>query len=69
MAQVSIRDGRTLMVNVFDEQTSSAVEKAIRGAGLNLNPIAETAGKLRIPVPKPSKETRDRMREVSVAPF
>lgn len=66
LAQVSVRDGRALVVSVYDEETSKAVEKAIRGAGLNLNPIAEGNGKLLVPIPKASDETRAALREVSL---
>lgn len=64
LAQVSVRDGRTMFVTTFDEQVSSAVEKAIRNAGLSLNPITEGKGRLRIPISKPSKESRLAMKEV-----
>ena len=38
VAQVSAPDPRTLLVNVFDPNIVSMVDKAIRGAGLDLNP-------------------------------
>lgn len=59
-----MRDGRTLMVSVFDDATTGAVEKAIRGAGIGLNPVSEGGGRMRIPVPKPSQETRMALKEV-----
>ncbi len=39
-------------------QLANAIGDAIRGANLNLNPIVE-GNILRVPIPKPSKETRD----------
>lgn len=65
LAQVSVRDARTMFITTFDDRTVSAVEKAVRSAGLNLNPIVETDGRLRIPVPKPNNESRKAMKEVS----
>lgn len=66
VAQVSVRDGRTLSVSVFDSAGTQAVERAIRSAGLNLNPVVEGAGRLRVPVPRPSRETRDAMRKTAL---
>ena len=39
-------------------QMASAIADAIRDAGLNLNPAVDGSA-VRVPVPKPSKETRD----------
>ncbi|KAF9998014.1 hypothetical protein BGZ65_006441 [Modicella reniformis] len=64
LAQVSIKDAKTLMINVNDAEDTSfpqlvvAVEKAIREAGLNLNPIADNKA-VKVPVPKPTKEVRE----------
>lgn len=66
VAQVSVRDGRTLFVTTFDEGLASHVEKAVRGAGMNLNPISEGKGRFRIPIAKPSNESRRAMRDVSL---
>lgn len=64
LAQVSVRDGRTLSVSVFDPSVAAAVEKGIRGAGLNLNPVPDGNSKIRVPIPRPTKETREAMRKV-----
>lgn len=64
VAKVSVRNSRTLSISVFDNALSSAVEKAIRGAGLNLNPVSENDGRLTVPVPKPSKDTKEALRKV-----
>lgn len=66
LAQVSVRDGRTLVVSVFDEGTSTAVERAIRAAGLNLNPVAEGPAKLKVPVPKQTEKAREALAKVSL---
>ncbi|KAF9991455.1 hypothetical protein BGZ79_004450 [Entomortierella chlamydospora] len=51
LAQVSIKDAKTLIVNVSDTELITSVEKAIREAGLNLNPIADNKA-VKVPVPK-----------------
>lgn len=60
-----MRDGRTLLVSVFDEGTSNAVERAIRAAGLNLNPICDGPSKLKVPIPKPTEKAREGYAKVS----
>ncbi|RCH99977.1 hypothetical protein CU098_011539 [Rhizopus stolonifer] len=60
LAQVTVRDPQTLMVTVHDSDYTSAVDKSIREAGLNLNPIIDNKG-IKVPIPKPSKESRDKM--------
>lgn len=64
LAQVSVKDGRTLFITTYDENVVSAVEKAVRNAGLNLNPINEGRGRLRVPVVKQSKESRSAIKEL-----
>jgi ribosome recycling factor len=50
---------RTLYIRVADAlQVATAISNAIRDAGLNLNPAVE-GNVIRVPVPKPSKESRD----------
>lgn len=61
---MSVKDGRTLSVNVFDEQVTGAVEKAIRGAGLNLNPVRDGQGRLKVPVPKQTEKARESLAKV-----
>ncbi|KAI9591743.1 ribosome recycling factor domain-containing protein [Syncephalis fuscata] len=58
LAQVSVRDPLMLVVTTYDPSMISAVDKAIRSAGLNLNPTVD--GKLlRVPIPKMTKQIRD----------
>ncbi|KAF9176694.1 hypothetical protein BGZ50_009836 [Haplosporangium sp. Z 11] len=66
IAQISIKDAKTLMVNVSDVELITAVEKAIREAGLNLNPIADNKA-VRVPVPKPTKEFRESLTKQAAA--
>ena len=57
MANVSVEDGRTLAVRVWERQIVPDVEKAILKSDLGLNP--STAGEvIRIPLPPLTEETR-----------
>ncbi|CAO3565581.1 unnamed protein product [Mortierella alpina] len=66
LAQVSIKDAKTLMVNVNDNELTAPIERAIREAGLNLNPIADNKA-VRVPVPKPTKELRESLTKMASA--
>lgn len=57
VAAVSVPDPRSLMVNVWDRGVVVSVEKAIRAAGLGLNPVVEGQN-LRIPIPPLTEERR-----------
>ncbi|KEI72082.1 ribosome recycling factor [Endozoicomonas elysicola] len=57
MANISVEDGRTLAVRVWERQVVPDVEKAIMKSDLGLNP--STAGEvIRIPLPPLTEETR-----------
>ena len=57
VGNVSTEDSRTLTVTVFDATLSAAVEKAIMGSNLGLNPMS--AGTvIRIPLPPLTEERR-----------
>ncbi|KAI8055157.1 P-loop containing nucleoside triphosphate hydrolase protein [Syncephalis plumigaleata] len=58
LAQVSVRDPLTLVVAPYDPEMITAVDKAIRSAGLNLNPMIDNK-LIRVPIPKMTKEIRD----------
>ncbi|KAI8596884.1 ribosome recycling factor [Dissophora ornata] len=64
LAQVSIKDAKTLVVSVSDAELTTPIEKAIREAGLNLNPIADNKA-VRVPVPKPTKEFRESLTKLA----
>ncbi len=57
VANISVQDSRTLMVQPFEQSIVTAVEKAIMNANLGLNP--NTAGtNIRIPLPPLTEERR-----------
>jgi len=57
LANISVSDARTLTVQPYDKGSMQAVEKAIRDAGLGLNPAA--AGTvIRVPLPALTEERR-----------
>lgn len=57
VASVSVSDSRMIVVQVWDRALSIAVDKAIRNAGIGLNPIVEGAT-LRVPIPPLNEERR-----------
>ncbi len=57
VAAISVPEPRMLTVSVWDKSMTLAVEKAIRAAGLGLNPITD-GQTLRIPVPPLTEERR-----------
>jgi ribosome recycling factor len=61
VATVTAPEPRMLAVQVWDRSNVSAVEKAIRSAGLGLNPISE-GQTLRLPIPD---LTEDRRKELA----
>ena len=57
VANLSVSDASTLVVQPFDATITGAIDKAIRTAELGLNPV--TDGKLiRVPVPKLTEDRR-----------
>jgi ribosome recycling factor len=54
---VSVPEPRSITVSVWDKGLIVAVEKAIRNAGLGLNPVVEGQN-LRIPIPPLTEERR-----------
>lgn len=57
VAAINVPEPRMISVNVWDKSMVAAVEKAIRAAGLGLNPIVD-GQTLRIPVPALTEERR-----------
>jgi ribosome recycling factor len=57
VAAISVPEPRLLSVSVWDKAMVVAVEKAIRSAGLGLNPILD-GQMLRIPIPPLTEERR-----------
>ena len=63
-ASVSVPESRLLVVQVWDHGSGPAVEKAIRDAGLGLNPSREGAT-IRVPVPELNEERRKELIKVA----
>ncbi|MCK6418522.1 MAG: ribosome recycling factor [Alphaproteobacteria bacterium] len=61
---VSVPEPRMLVVQVWDGSQVKAVEKAIRDAGLGLNPQPE-GNNIRIPIPDLSQERRAELQKVA----
>ena len=57
VAAISVPEPRMITVNVWDKGLVVSVEKAIRAAGLGLNPIVD-GQTLRIPIPPLTEERR-----------
>ena len=57
VAAISVPEPRMISVSVWDKSMVGSVEKAIRSAGLGLNPIVD-GQTLRIPVPPLTEERR-----------
>ena len=64
VASVSVPESRLLVVQVWDHGSAPAVEKAIRDAGLGLNPGREGAT-IRVPVPELNEERRKELIKVA----
>jgi ribosome recycling factor len=61
---ISVPEPRMITVNVWDKGTVGAVEKAIRAAGLGLNPM--TDGTLvRVPIPPLTEERRKELAKLA----
>ena len=61
---ISVPEPRMITVNVWDKSTVAAVEKAIRAAGLGLNPM--TDGTLvRVPIPPLTEERRKELAKLA----
>ncbi|MDI7774846.1 ribosome recycling factor [Asticcacaulis sp. EMRT-3] len=63
-AAVSVPEPRMISVNVWDRGLVIAVEKAIRNAGLGLNPITD-GQTLRIPIPPLTEERRKELAKIA----
>lgn len=64
VASISAPEPRMLHVSVWDRGLAGAVDKAIRDAGLGLNPIAEGTS-IRIPMPQLSEDRRKELTKVA----
>ena len=64
VGNVSVADARLLMVQVWDKGMVGSVEKAIREAGLGLNPSVD-GQTVRIPLPELNEERRKELIKVA----
>lgn len=61
---ISVPEPRMLIVQVWDASAVKSVEKAIRDAGLGLNPMPE-GNNIRIPIPDLNEERRQELTRVA----
>ena len=64
VASVTVTDTRMLSVNVWDKSVVGATDRAIRDAGLGLNPVMD-GQTLRIPIPPLNEERRRDLSKVA----
>jgi ribosome recycling factor len=64
LATVSVPEPRLIVVQVWDRTMAKAVDKAIREAGLGLNPQTEGAV-IRVPIPDLNEERRKELTRVA----
>jgi ribosome recycling factor len=64
VATVSVPEPRLLSVQVWDRANVSAVEKAIRSAGLGLNPMTDGQN-VRLPIPDLTEERRKELAKLA----
>lgn len=64
VAAISVPEPRMITVNVWDKGMVGAVDKAIRNAGLGLNPIVDGQN-LRIPIPPLTEERRKELAKLA----
>lgn len=64
VATVNVPEPRMLSVQVWDNNNTASVEKAIRNSELGLNPITE-GNVLRIPIPELNEERRQELARVA----
>ena len=64
VATVSVPEPRTISVQVWDRSNVSSVEKAIRNAGLGINPITD-GQMIRLPIPELTEERRKELAKLA----
>ena len=64
VGSVSVPDARMIAVNIWDKELVGAADKAIRDAGLGLNPVVDGTN-LRIPIPPLNEERRVELSKVA----
>ncbi len=61
---ITVPEPRMILINVWDKGLVSAVEKAIRDAGLGINPVVDGSN-VRVPVPALTEERRKELAKVA----
>ncbi len=64
VASISVPESRMLTVNIWDKTLVGATDKAIREAGLGLNPVVDGVN-LRIPIPPLNEERRAELAKIA----
>ncbi|MCI4646314.1 MAG: ribosome recycling factor [Hyphomonadaceae bacterium] len=64
VGSVTVPESRMLAVNIWDKSVVGAADKAIRDAGLGLNPVVDGTN-LRIPIPPLNEERRRDLTKVA----
>ncbi|MEO1100895.1 MAG: ribosome recycling factor [Pseudomonadota bacterium] len=64
VGSVSVPDARMIAVNIWDKELVGAADRAIRDAGLGLNPVIDGTN-LRIPIPPLNEERRTELTKVA----
>jgi len=64
VATVSVPEPRLISVQVWDRSNIAAVEKAIRSAGLGLNPVTDGPN-IRLPIPELTEERRKELAKLT----
>jgi ribosome recycling factor len=64
LGAITTPDNHTIQITPWDRNTSGAIDKAIRGAGLGLNPISRGATVL-VPVPELSGDRRKELVKIA----
>jgi ribosome recycling factor len=64
VGSVSVMDSRMLAVNIWDKSLVGAADRAIRDAGLGLNPVVDGQN-LRIPIPPLNEERRVELTKIA----
>jgi ribosome recycling factor len=64
VANISVPEARMLSVSVWDKSMVGAVERAIRDAGLGLNPITDGTT-LRVPLPELNEQRRKELVKIA----
>ncbi|KAK4701881.1 ribosome recycling factor, partial [Phenoliferia sp. Uapishka_3] len=60
-ATVSVKDGKDLLVTVYEESSMKAVSQALYDSPLSLTPQAASATSFRVPVPRPDWDKRQQL--------